>query len=271
MKKKELQKLPNKSMMLIAGVAFVELVIWVTYAFNKPEEPTPETPPIAQQPVVVVEPVEPAPVEPEPVEPTPIPELSWQEFSSLRELWPASVNIRENQIVELRFRQKSFGEISFMAGDTIQVSSISKDGFIIGQLNRSGIKVQSYVTNLQSWFDQNHGTEYTLLPAESANFQTDTNTELQALDVDVLTDLRIWCAQNFDTPMIKILEDKVVLKWKQKGLNGIELKQEANAIARAYLRFNKEHGGVDNFANSEIHDPQTGALLATGSAFHPVL
>lgn len=237
------------------------IVLWQEPAAN----PAPE----AIEPVIEPEP------EAEPIEvvqePTPPPEpkhLNWNEFKNLSNLWPASLEITVDKTVALTYRGKIFGEVAFNTGQNLSVINFSDNGFVYGRINGNDMEVHLAATNFNAWFKQQHGELYTISYPEKNITQPKDGFE-----EELITRLRIWCMTNYNTPLIEILESKLVLRMPsvsgQNTTSGYSL--EALSVARAYLQIQDELGGNDTYASCEIRDSKTGALLGSNGLFIPKL
>jgi len=196
--------------------------------------------------------------------------MEWSDFLSKRNMWPRQLKIQIDPVVELVYRGQSFGEMSFETGQTLEVISLSKEGMAYGTTKGNEIEVHASETDFEQWFQNKHGEDYTI--------SVPTRTRQRIVDdfeQELITNLRIWALRNYNTPLIEIGEDSLVLRLSSSALGdaapGTDLSLEALSVARAYLRIQGELGGKDNYASAEIRDSETGRLLGSKGIFIPRL
>ena len=228
-------------------------------------QPTPKP-----EPVKVIEP-EPEPVEivvapepPEPPDPQKPTKLDWSTFRSQPEMWPNFLRIMVDKEVALTYRGKSFGEVKFTEGQLLKVKGFSENGFVVGQTEGSEMEVHLSATNFIKWFEEEHGDQHFMDYPENQSIEPSAGYE-DAL----ITELRIWSMQNYNTPLIEIGENNLVLRIQKDSERGnhANYAPEAMSVARAYLRIQADLGGTDNYASCEIRDTATGELLGANGIF----
>ncbi|PXA03558.1 hypothetical protein DDZ13_11285 [Coraliomargarita sinensis] len=220
---------------------------------------------------------EPAELEPgpEPVEdsavveaaPEPEPEaIQWPAFRKRSDLWPKTLNIMVDQEVTLLYQGTSYGEVTFQSGQPLSVINLSENGYVFGRTGGNEMEVHVSETNFATWFEQTHGDLYEITVPEK-----ETNRLADDFEDKLITELRIWCLKNYQTPLVEINEDHLVLRWhsRSRGDNEANYSLEALSVARAYLRIQAELGGEDNYASCEVRDPDTGQLMGSKGIFIP--
>ena len=231
------------------------------------QAPAPEPTPVVVETPVVEEPEpEPAPIEPVDPEPQEPEELDWSEFRNKKSLWPDTLKISVDREVALNYRGNTYGEVVFNSGQLLNVSDISKDGFVSGRTSGIEMEVHVSATNFDSWFEKQHSEDYeiTVPEKETAEPSDDYEDEL-------ITQLRIWCLQNYNTPLVQIKKDNIVMRLHAEADRDTNSNyaMEAMTVARAYLRIQAKLGGHDNYASCEIRDPDTDELLGSKGIFIP--
>lgn len=223
-------------------------------------EPQPE-------PIVVND--TPAPVVPQEPPPPPEPEdITWQDFVANRSIWPSELKIEIDPVVTLRYQGRSFGEMGFESGQILNVINFTKEGLAYGRTYGNELEIHVSATNFEEWFEQNHAEDYNLDYPKRVK-----RGEAEDFDEELITNLRIWSIQNYNTPLIEVQEDKIVLRLHSDGRTKLSegYSLEAQSVARAYLRIQAELGGDDNYASCEIRDIDSGKLIGSKGIFIPRL
>lgn len=241
---------------------FIGLVDPIAEVVEKPIIPTP-------QPVVVVS----APIAMEPLTP-PAPsliEISFQELVDNIRMWPRLLELTLETSVPILYSGNNYGQMRFVAGQTIQVESILRSAEIIGSVDGNYLSIPVGKTNLQQWFAEKYAKTHTLRIPESmpSNFDSVEGQD-GAHQVSLINDMRRWCYINFGACSFTITDDALVLRWLPQEDVPINFRAEAREVARKYLQFQAERGEVDNYAPCEIYHPSTGELLGAGSFFIPL-
>lgn len=132
------------------------------------------------------------------------------------------------------------------------------------------MEVQLSATNFNAWFEDTHGDAHSVTYPK-ASPKARENARPDSFEQELITQLRRWALQTYQTPMIEIGENNLVLTWNSQARedNAVNYKQEALNVAQAYLRIHAELGGSDNYASCEIRDSNTGALLGSMGFFMP--
>lgn len=232
------------------------------------DAPEPEPEPIA--PVYQPEP-EPAP-EPEPkpepviaVEPPEPKALSWSHFRSQSQMWPTTLEIAVDKEVSLTYRGKVYGEVAFSSGQILNVIEFSQNGFVHGRINGNEMEVHVSATNFSAWFEETHSEDYEMTIPDKEIIKPAKDYEQE-----LITNLRIWSMQNYNTPLIEINQDNLVLRLKpRRSEANPDYSPEAHSIARTYLRIQAELGGTDTYVSCEILDSKTGAVIGSKGIFIP--
>lgn len=225
-------------------------------------QPAPEPEPVKvaePEPVEIVE----APEPPKPQEPT---ELDWSAFRSQSEMWPDWLKVMVDKEITLTYRGKSFGEVTFSEGQLLNVKGFSGNGLVAGRTGGSEMEVHISATNFSDWFEEEHGDQHFMNYPEKQSIEPAADFE-----DELITELRIWSMQNYNTPLIEIGENNLVLRIHKdtERDNDANYAPEAMGVARAYLRIQGELGGTDNYASCEIRDTATGELLGANGIFVP--
>ena len=236
------------------------------------EQAAAEATPEPEPPAPVIEPeTEPEP-EPEPIvveaPPEPEPEtIDWSTFRNRSELWPESLKIMADQEVVLTYRGNSYGEVNFEPGQPLDVIGFSENGYIFGRTGGTEMEVHLSETDFAAWFEAQHGDDYEL----GATPEKEAIRQVRDFEQELITELRRWCLRNYQTPLIEINEDNLVLRWhsRSRDESDADYSLEAMSVARAYLRIQAELGGQDNYASCEIRDPETGQLMGSKGIFIP--
>ena len=232
----------------------------------KPTEVAPPPEPEPAEPVI--EPVpEPEPVvveEPEPPEPE---SLAWDDFMDRSDLWPKTLEIVVDRKIDLIYQGKSYGEIEFSSGQKFEVGELSANGYLFGKTNGLETEIHASETNLLAWFDQEHGTEFELTYPDKLEIE-----KVDGFEQQLITEMRIWSMTNYNTPLIELGEEKLILRLKPvskggKSVQGYSL--EALSVARAYLRIQASLGGDDVYASCEIRHSVTDELLGSEGMIIP--
>jgi hypothetical protein len=215
-------------------------------------EPQPEPEP---EPIVFEESAAPEPEE-----------LTWPDFRSRSELWPDTLKVMVDEEVTLTYRGNTYGEVSFTPGQALRVMGLSDSGYVLGRTGGTGMEVHVSETNFSSWFEENHGELFEITVPEKESIR-----QAEDYEEELITELRRWCLQNFNTPLIEINEDNLVLRWhsRSRGESQANYSLEALSVARAYLRIQTQLGGKDNYASCEIRDPDSGKLMGSNGIFIP--
>lgn len=232
--------------------------------------PDVELPP---EPVVVPEPV----VEPEApeavvevVKPRPLAtEMSFQQFVGQPNLWPKSLELTLETSVPILYRERNFGSMNFVPGQTIEVETILSSKEVIGSVEGNYLIVPAEKTSLMPWFhDQYRGTYFMRYPGVVTSSEETTEADGR-FHVDLLEGMRKWCYINFGDCTFEITDDALVLRWRPKEDVAVDYRAEARMIAREYLQRQAELGATDNYAPCEIYDLSSGRLFGIGSFFIP--
>lgn len=229
--------------------------------------PTPEAPPPAAPITLQTELPEIAEVEPPALN-----QVSWSEFVRSPRLWPTRLEIVIDQEIPVRYREQNYGEMIFRPGQTMEVYEVTGDGRVLGSINQNEVFIPATATNLAAWFQATHGEFDELIMPEGPVTVVSGHSEGDAAaDQDLLTQLRIWTLSNYDTHMIEITPDTLILRWTPREEAEIDFRLEAREVARKYLMLGAERGRTDNYANCEIRDRSTGELRGSNGIFIPKL
>jgi hypothetical protein len=216
----------------------------------------------------VVEPVMPEPVV-EVVQPRALAtEMSFQAFVDQPDLWPESLELTLETSVPILYRERDFGTMRFVPGQTIAVETILDSKAVIGAVDGNYLIVPSEKTSLLPWFhDKYRGTYFMRYPGVFASPEA-TNDDGR-FHVDLLEGMRKWCYLNYGDCTFQITDDALILRWRAQEDAPIDYRAEARMIAREYLERQAQLGASDNYAPCEIYDLSSGRLLGIGSFFIP--
>lgn len=198
-------------------------------------------------------------------------QITWESFTRTRRLWPARLDIVIDQAIPVRYREQNYGEMIFTPGQTLEVYEITTDGRVLGAINDNEVFIPAYATNLADWFVKTHGEFDELTMPEAVPPMVTGSADEAAADEDFFTQFRLWVYSNYDTPMIEITPETLVLRWTPTEEAEIDFRLEAREIARKYLLLGAEFGRIDNYANCEIRDRSTGELRGSNGIFIPKL
>lgn len=202
-------------------------------------------------------------VTPEPVKAE---SLDWDEFINRPNIWPETLKIMVDQEVTLTYHGNTYGRVSFKKGQPLNVDGFSEEGYASGRSGGNEMEVHVSETNFNTWFQDQHGDQLELsIPEKQSSRQADDFEE------ELITELRLWALRNYNTPLIEINENNLVLYWRprSRGTSESNYALEALSVARAYLRIQTKLGGKDNYATCEIRDPDTDKLIGSKGAFIP--
>lgn len=225
--------------------------------------PEPEMSPRAEAIALTPEPVE--------IPPRELNRISWEEFTRTRRLWPKRLDIVIDQTIPVRYREQNYGEMIFTPGQVIEVFEITGDGRVLGSINDNEVFIPAYATNLAKWFVRTHGEYDELILSEASPPMVSGSANEASADEDFFTQLRLWVFSNYDTPLIEITPETLILRWTPTEEAEIDFRLEAREIARKYLLLGSEFGRIDNYANCEIRDRSTGELRGSNGIFIPKL
>ena len=239
------------------------------------EEPAQTKTPVIE-PVKAPEPVQDSPATDEiQAEVKPLNQLAWKDFVQRKKLWPETLEIVIDQVIPVRYRSRNYGEMIFVPGQKMDIIDITANGQIIGSINNNELSITIEATNLIEWFSQKHRSYDELLLPSAQDASTQPSRVSQSNDTDpqevLIARMRVWSMTNYDTPLLDITEDGLVLRWLPKEETEIDFRLEAREIARNYLRISAELGNLCNYAVCEIRDPATGDLLGSNGIFIPKL
>lgn|GEM_PF-830473 len=280
-------------LLLSGGGGFV---FWASTAQNSPlaesfrrvvgiPEPKAESAPAPAPPpepgAVAEAPVAPEP-EPEPVpevvaepEPAPLPDITYAEIRRRSDLWPDALSLELSKRVYIRYNGNVYGHMQFSRGMTVDVDGLGPKGEVFGWIDGNFLSLSVAETNFEAWFRSTHGERYNLLPVEAEPGRSDPTVRHQigtpAGDAEFWTEMRIWCARNYDSISLEIKEDTLVFRWLPKEATYIDYPMEAREIARNFLLKRAARGGNENYAACEIRHPVTDELLGASSIFIPRL
>lgn len=230
-------------------------------------------PPVAPEPVVVVapEPIpEPVPVfEPEPVV---IPEIDFSGIARQRNLWPKSLKLKNTKKVPIRYQEQDYGFMEFKEGLEFEVIALKGPSEVYCSINGNFLSLSADETNFSEWFENKYSDRYKLQPSNLSAMKE--LSDAATLDTEegqkhYLSQMRIWCHQNYESIGLEIQEHTLVFKWLPKEDAPVSYQLEAREIARKYLILRSELGGQENYAACEIRHPVTDELLGASSIFIP--
>jgi hypothetical protein len=234
--------------------------------------------PAPTPPVVVVE-AEPEPMpvvipEPKPApEPIPFPEISYEEITRSKYLWPQSLELQTSKKVTIRYQQQEYGYMEFVEGATVEVHALKTPAEVYCSINENFISLSIHDTNFSEWFTEKYADRYVMLPIPETE---DIRIQSHALDTSegearFWTEMRLWCHKNYESISLKIDDDQLIFRWLPKEDAPIDFQLEAREIARTYLLIRAKLGGTENYAACEIRHPTTDELLGSSSIFIPRL
>lgn len=198
-------------------------------------------------------------------------EMNWAEFIERPSMWPDTLSITINQGIPVRYRENNYGEMIFSTGQTIEVFELSEDGRVLGSIGENVVFIPAYATNLNEWFLGIHGKYDKLIMPETAEAPKTADKLSDEDEQQLLTELRIWTLNNYDTHAIEIGPEKLILRWTPTEEADIDFRLEAREIARKYLMLGASKGRNDNYASCEIVHATTGEFLGANGVFIPRL